>query len=501
MPLERDEGEYAYIGQLLLDGDLPYTTAYSMKLPGIFFVYAGIMSLLGHTAAGIRAGLTIIVSISTLLLFFLARRLMDDAGAVVASTSFALLSVGDSILGLTANAEHFVLPAMLGAFLLLLIGIERDRKASFFFISGMLFGVAFLVKQHALFFCAFGAILLLSYFRPRPLRPQWLLDKRFLGFSLGMSFPFLAICAIYASRGIFKNLWFWAFVYPRTYILQASADDGLALLFFNGSQIIKAAPLLWIAAALGFVFTCFWPNQENPRRIIIGFLAASVLTITPGFYFRPHYFLLIIPSVALLIGALDTRIKEVLSSFRMKGAFNQISRAFLWIALFGLTVAPQAGFFFRADTTEALWRLYGPYPTSFAASRAIADHIRPILTGSKRIAVIGSEPQIYFYLNTKAPTGYVYVYFITEDQPFASAMQAEFTHDIEFSLPDYLIYAPSWKDENTSKAAYDKLWQWYDDLIKREYELIGLANILSPAEPSIDGTRKPSNIMGGLDTL
>src|SRR2546427_12321482 len=32
MPLERDEGEYAYAGQLILEGVPPYQLAYNMKL-------------------------------------------------------------------------------------------------------------------------------------------------------------------------------------------------------------------------------------------------------------------------------------------------------------------------------------------------------------------------------------------------------------------------------------------------------------------------------------
>ena len=36
IPLERDEGEYAYGGQLLLQGVPPYEAAYNMKFPGIY---------------------------------------------------------------------------------------------------------------------------------------------------------------------------------------------------------------------------------------------------------------------------------------------------------------------------------------------------------------------------------------------------------------------------------------------------------------------------------
>ena len=45
MPLERDEGEYAYAGQLILHGIPPYQLAYSMKLPGTAAAY----SLFSHS--------------------------------------------------------------------------------------------------------------------------------------------------------------------------------------------------------------------------------------------------------------------------------------------------------------------------------------------------------------------------------------------------------------------------------------------------------------------
>ena len=47
-PLERDEGEYAYAGQLMLQGIPPYQLAYNMKLPGVYAAYAVIMELFGR---------------------------------------------------------------------------------------------------------------------------------------------------------------------------------------------------------------------------------------------------------------------------------------------------------------------------------------------------------------------------------------------------------------------------------------------------------------------
>ena len=50
MPLERDEGEYAYVGQLMLQGVPPYQEAYTMKWPGTAAMYALFMGLFGETA-------------------------------------------------------------------------------------------------------------------------------------------------------------------------------------------------------------------------------------------------------------------------------------------------------------------------------------------------------------------------------------------------------------------------------------------------------------------
>jgi hypothetical protein len=49
MPLERDEGEFAYAGQLLLQGIAPYQLYHSIKLPGTHLAYAAIMAVFGQT--------------------------------------------------------------------------------------------------------------------------------------------------------------------------------------------------------------------------------------------------------------------------------------------------------------------------------------------------------------------------------------------------------------------------------------------------------------------
>ena len=71
LPLERDEGEYAYSGQLLLQGVPPFSEAYNMKMPGIYAAYAAVLTVFGQSHRGIHFALILINVLTTVLLFLL----------------------------------------------------------------------------------------------------------------------------------------------------------------------------------------------------------------------------------------------------------------------------------------------------------------------------------------------------------------------------------------------------------------------------------------------
>src|SRR5262249_11670503 len=132
VPLERDEGEFAYAGQLILEGIPPYQLAYNVKLPGIYAAYALVMAVFGQTPIGIHFGLLFVNLGAIVLFFFLAGRLFDPYGAVIASETYALMSTSPPVLGFAAHATHFVILAALGGFLLLLRGLESRRTLTLF---------------------------------------------------------------------------------------------------------------------------------------------------------------------------------------------------------------------------------------------------------------------------------------------------------------------------------------------------------------------------------
>src|SRR3989442_14276739 len=81
VPLERDEGEYAYAGQLILRRLPPYLYAYNMKFPGVYAAYAVVMAVFWETIAWVRLRLLIVNCAKIVLVFLVAHRVIEPLWA------------------------------------------------------------------------------------------------------------------------------------------------------------------------------------------------------------------------------------------------------------------------------------------------------------------------------------------------------------------------------------------------------------------------------------
>ncbi len=475
VPLQRDEGEYAYAGQLLLQGFLPYTKVYNMKMPGIYGAYALMMAILGQTITGIHLGLLLLNLATIIFLFLLGRQLLDRTTGVIAAASFAVLSVGQSVEGVFANAEHFViLPAVAGMLILLRAADSRRRLS--LFLSGLLFGLAFLMKQHGAAFIAF-AVLYLIYqgCRAQPVSLKPLLGN-ILVLLAGAALPFTLTCLFFLAGGIFDKFWFWTFIYAREYVSLGSPAQGWMIFIYNLRPIVSSAPLLWVLAGWG-VLALFIDHKAKQRLFFTGTLVIfSFLAITPGLYFRPHYFVLLLPAISLVIGV------GISSMGRLLARVSQSAAKILpiFVILFALlySVYNQRLFLFEVDPTMASRLTYDRNP--FPESLKIAQYLKERTSTEDTIAVVGSEPQIYFYAHRRAATGYIYTYPLMEFHPYAERMQQEMIREIEASRPAYLVFVniqPSWWVVRPESSLF--IFSWFRKYSKEFYDCVGVIDIVS----------------------
>ena len=476
MPLERDEGEYAYAGQLILQGIPPYRLAYNMKLPGIYAAYALVMAVFGQTIAGIHLGLLVVNAATTVLVFLLARRLFDPWAGGAAAASYAILSVSPSVLGMAAHATHFVILPALGGLLVLLRALESGRLRTFF-TSGLLFGLAFIMKQPGIFFVAFGTLFLLwSEWQTRPFNWRRCVLRNAV-FLAGAVVPFGVTCVILLKAGVFDRFWFWTFTYAREYVSEIPVSVGVGRLTRHLKRIVVPGVGLWALAGMGLISLCWRKEWRDRRAVAIGFLLFSVLAVCPGFFFRPHYFIVVLPAIALLGGLAVSTVRRLLSETEFPNGLQRGVPVLLLLAACGQVGFQHRAIFFEMSPKAASRKIYDANP--FPESQEIANYIKAHTAGEARIAVLGSEPQIYFYSGRHSATGYIYTYGLMEEQKHALRMQHEMIEEIEAARPEYIVsvnVSTSWVVRPNSEKL---ILKWREDYVRQNYELAGIIDIVS----------------------
>lgn len=207
---------------------------------------------------------------------------------------------------------------------------------------------------------------------------------------------------------------------------------------------------------------------------VVGFFVFSFLAVCPGLYFREHYFVFILPAVALLIGIGISSFKKLILRLRTKFQFIP---TLLFLVAFFIGVVHYGTFFFKLTPFQVCRALYGDNP--FPESIAIAEYIKTHSKEGVTIAVLGSEPQIYFYSKRHSATGHIYVYGLMEDQKYALRMQKEMAEEIEKMEPKYLIFVnipASWVVDVRSEKY---IFNWFEEYSKTKFTLVGVVDILS----------------------
>jgi hypothetical protein len=475
MPLERDEGEYAYMGQLIQEGVPPYQLAGNMKMPGIYLAYAGMMTVFGQTPAGIHLGLLLVNLAILPLLFLIARNFFDLYGAAIAATAYGLMLLSPAYLGLAAHASNFaVLLALLG--IAVLLRMKENAGLLAYLGAGSLFGISFVMNQPGAAFGIFGGLYLIWIRAEKKVAWRQILMRMGI-YSLGCVAPFLAVCAWLKIAGVFPQFWFWTFTYSREYATANTLKVGLNSAHLELSRLFHSGFLAYILAGIGFVYLWRSSLLVNKRLFLAAFLIFSLLAVCPGLYFRAHYFIFLAPAVALMIGV------AVSQGFRR---FAQICHqpllyhfSFLVAALIcAQTLYVNRDILFYLSPREACRAVYSLNP--FPESLDIARYIKENSSQDQQIVVIGDEPQIYFYSHRRASISQIYPSQTMDPRPYAHKMQERMISEIEQNPPAYLVYSSIHTSLLPRKGSDPLLLNWTQNYVSQNMQLAGVIQFTGP---------------------
>lgn len=441
-----------------------------MKLPGTSFMYAILMFIFGQTSTGIHIGLLFLNAATMYILYTAVKKIFNPFIALATSTIYGFMAIGFVFDGFSAHATHFIC-FYFSLALLFLARYLKTGKALQAFLFGLMLGMAFLMKQQAVFLVLFGGLFLLIYLQTEKKQSVLEMIKNTLPFAAGVVIPYIVVILIIVLTGQFPMFWLWTVKYASSYEAVKSMD--LISIYFTSTftPAWKVYSYFWLLALAGILVLYRSPYTRLQKIFAIGYFIAAACAVSSGFYFRQHYFVVILPAIGLLSGIF---IEFVIKQIKLKSANASllILSAFVLITLY-----INRQYFFNAPIKEVYNLSYWGNP--FNEAKEIAKYIQANSKDTDKIAVLGSEPEIYFYANRRAATGFLYTYPLVDNQPFNLIMQNQMIKEIEDSKPAFIVFCNVTYSWVVQAGTPKKIFEWGNAYTHANYTPVGFVDFYS----------------------
>ncbi|MFH2141956.1 MAG: hypothetical protein ABIJ97_06010, partial [Bacteroidota bacterium] len=323
-----------------------------------------------------------------------------------------------------------------------------------------------------------GLTILLYYFFNKPVNWKSLI-KNALFYSAGVGIAYGVIILIIYRYDAIDEMWYWTIDFAKNYVSEFPWSEGVKQLKFNWGNITDNYSTFWALATIG-LFLVLFTKKTIFFKVTVWIIAIfSCLTIFPGLRFYGHYWIQLTPVLAILTGIAFYAVFDLLKRKYNPNYLNILLLLVFIIISIG-HLKSQKKYYFEPEKTQLLREVYGMNP--FPESKVVADFIKERTEKDDLIAVLGSEPQIYFYTNRRCASKHHYITFLMGDTvlfPMNKTYQSEFINDIETKKPKYLIYFRhyiSWLRHPSADTSIDN---WFNDFSNKNYNLVGVADMLN----------------------
>lgn len=453
-PLDRDEGEYAYAGQLLVQGIAPYEYAFIQKPPAVFYSYAFSNLLLPHVYWSPRLLADLFVALATLLLGFIARQEFGEGVALPAMwlVTPMILLPGLELSG--ANVEIFMLLPMMATVAIYCFSRKNGNKNAHWFAAGFLAAVTLLYKYTALpvltlVFIAWLFELWQPAAKAQPIFRALGCAVAGGGLAGGLGLAFFLI----HDGG--KTFWECTVAFNRYY----AGTDNFSLSYLC-SRCEDFFYNWWI------LFIIPWAVLLQPRSRLwfwAGILICAIIATNGSCY--GHYYAALMPFWALLsaagIRAVALRIAE-----RRAG----LTTGLITMVCVALILLPDMRWMLCSNEEFAKEKM-AVYP--FYEAQILASEVSQRSSPGDFVYVAGSEPEIYYYAQRFSPTRFITTYALMIPTPLAAHYQDEAIQDLQSRPPKLIVFAQTGSGWLRQAATPPEFQNFLGTFLTQHYSLVG----------------------------
>ncbi len=393
MPLDREEGTYAYIAERIEKGELPYKDIFVNKQPFIFYIYKTAFKFLGTSYEAIRIFTNFYILVMLLVFYSFIREFFNKWLSLLILFFFIMHLNNHNIHGLNSNTEIFIFLPVFVAYIFLCSTVDKYFHINLF-LTGFFIGIATFIKLIAAFILFVALIYILKYFKKNKIKYiLWL----FSGFITLVILLFLWCI----KNNMLKEFIEYTFFYNFNNLLRFDLKNTFFILIKNGWIFIKTNLILFV----GFLYGLYLFFKNKKIKIIFLSLLSSLLffiyiSFSPNYY--PLYYLVLIPFLSILSAIFINEFYLFLCK-KTNNKKIAVSLAIIAVVIYSL-------YFIKIN--NFLNFIKSNYKTKdiYYEAKAIAEIINLNKKEKQNILVFANEPEIYFYTHTQSPFKYIYNY-------------------------------------------------------------------------------------------
>ncbi len=449
--MSRDGGAFAYCGQRIVEGALLYRDCWDNKPPAIYYLNAAIIALGSQKQWNMWLFQAVWLSLTTLAFYAVLKKIWTRKSAFIC-TALMLLTLLYPLYfsggNLTETYALFPITLALGA----LGGYLRTGKRIFLIGIGLFTAISLLFKPTYIS-VGIAAIVILAFIRLHQRRYLRLTGETGLILA-SFVLPLLLVAAYWAAHNDLYDLLYAVFIHNRLYI-----EEGFSLKAFIATfriliveQPVSAVFGLAVISILAFIFENWkkiWridPEKldlQNPESVRFWMTAGLLIVISldilfttlPGTNFR-HYYQIPILSMSAISGYLFDRLSQLRSVPSKFKAYTAIILGACAIILLPWLVEVTG----KEIPSLTNWKELRSNPNiTVYQPNAIEQFILENSTPEQSILIWDYDPIIYFHVDRRSPSRFIFLRHLYTPIPGATNGFAEFLQELQDDPPVLII--------------------------------------------------------------